>query len=80
MSVSQQRFESLVQAAAANHSKIVKVAITGFGFVLTLKSRRYEYDVRATYDPATDSWVGVDPYRGGTLPAIVDEIARTLKA
>lgn len=79
MSVSEERFESLVQAAAANHHKIVKVAVTGFGFVLTLTSRRYEYDVRAVYDPATDSWTGVDPYRGGTLPAIVNEIARMIK-
>jgi hypothetical protein len=79
MSVSEERFESLVQAAAANHCKIVKVAATGFGFVLTLRSRRYEYDVYAAYDPATDSWTGIDPYQGGTLPAIINEIARTMK-
>jgi hypothetical protein len=79
MSVSQERFESLVQAAAANHHKIVNVAVAGFGFVLTLASRRYEYDLRVVYDPATDSWTGLDPYRGGTLPAIINEIARMMK-
>lgn len=79
MSISQKRFEALVEAAAANHHKVVKAAVTGFGFVLTLASRRYRYDVHAVYDPAADSWTGVDPYRGGTLPAIINEIARAMK-
>lgn len=79
MGISPERFAALVEAAAANHHKVVKVAVTGFGFVLTLKSRRYRYDVQAAYDPVADSWIGVDPYRGGTLPAIISEIARGMK-
>ncbi len=79
MTISQETFQSLAEAAAANRGKIVKVAVQGFGFVLTLKSRRYQYDVSAWYDPATDHWTGVDPYRGGTLPSVINEIARAMK-
>lgn len=79
MSVSQDTFKALVEAAAANRGKIVKVAVTGFGFVLTLAARRSRYDVSAHYDPATDQWSGVDPYGGGTLSSIIGEISREMK-
>jgi len=57
------------------------VAVTGFTFVLTLKSRRnrLSYDVHGSYEPATDSWAGIDPYRGGTLASVISEIARLMK-
>jgi len=79
MSISQERFEALVRAAAANRGKVVEVAVDGFGFVLTLASKRSQYVVRAFYDRATDSWTSVDPYRGGTVSSIIAEVARGMK-
>lgn len=79
MSVSQERFEAIVRAVTADQSKIVKVEIYEFGFTLTLKARRYEHDVHVTYDPVRDHWTGVDPYGGGTLRWVINEIARKMK-
>jgi hypothetical protein len=79
MGISQESFAALVEAAAANRGKVVKVTVDGFGFVLKLASRRSTYDVRAFYDAATNSWTMIDPYKGGTLPSIVSEIARAMK-
>lgn len=59
--ISQDRFESLVEVVAANRCKIVKVAVNGLRFGLTLKSRHRLYDVGVLYDAATDSSTGVDP-------------------
>jgi hypothetical protein len=78
VAVSEKQFAELVEAAASNRGKVTKVAVSGFGFVLTLRARRLRYDVRAHYDPLTDSWTGTDPYRGGTLPSVVNEIWRSI--
>lgn len=79
MSVSQERFEALVKAAAANHGKVLKVTVEGFGFILRLDARRVPYNVQAHWDQATDNWTGHDPYRGGmTLHQVVREVAEAL--
>jgi hypothetical protein len=78
MAVSERRFAELVDAATSHRARITKVAVSGFGFVLTLKARRLRHDVRARYDPSTDSWTATDPYRGGTLPSVNNEIWRSM--
>ncbi len=81
MYISEERFEYLVRAAAAQHSKVTGVAVDGFSFTLRLKARRVPYDVWAHYDSATDSWSGHDPYRGGmTLHLVVGEVSRAIQA
>jgi hypothetical protein len=78
---SQEEFAALVEAATRySGSKIVKVAVDGFGFTLTLKSRRYRYDVSACYDPATNHWTMDDPYQGSSLPRIIHEIKALARA
>lgn len=79
MSVSQERFDAIVRAVTANQSKIVRVRVFEFGFALTLKSRRYEYDVGAHYDPARDHWTGYDPYRGSTIQWVINQVDQRMK-
>ncbi len=81
MYVSEERFEHLVKAAAAEHSKITKVTVAGLSFTLRLKAQRVPYDVWARYDWATGTWEGHDPYPGGmTLRLVIDEVSRAMQA
>src|SRR3954451_14674847 len=78
MSVSPERFESLVRAAAAKHEKVVGVAVNGFYFRLKLKARRMTYEVDARYDPATNTWVRTDPHMGNTIRFVTEEVHRAI--
>lgn len=79
MSVSRERFETIVRAVTADQSKIVKVEVYEFGFTLTLKARRYQYDVSAHYDPVRDHWTGYDPYRGSTIPWVMNQVDQRMR-
>lgn len=79
MSVSPERFEALVRAAAANRQKVVGVAVNGYNFTLKLKARRMTYEVLGQYDPETDHWVGTDAHMGNTIRFVIDDIAKAIK-
>jgi hypothetical protein len=78
MSVSPERFESLVRAAAAKRHKVVGVAVNGYSFSLKLKARM-TYEVIGRYDPETDHWVGIDRHMGNTIRFVIDDIAEAIK-
>lgn len=80
VNISQESFRRLVKSVAARRGKIVAVAVTGFGFVLTLQGKRLRYNVHGAYHPATNSWTGHDSYLGGaTLRGVMREIGQAIK-
>lgn len=78
MSISQEEFEAAVRAAKKD--LLMDVTVSGFEVHVAKKSRsgRSRYTLTAVYDPASDSWSGVDPYHGTTLPALARELDRYL--
>ena len=80
MYISQERFEHLVHAAAAEHPKVLKVIVEGFGFILRLDARRTPYHVKSLR-PGDRYPDHSQPVPGGmTLPQVVDEISRAMRA
>jgi hypothetical protein len=37
------------------------------------------YEVSARYDPATDTWLRIDPHMGNTIRFVTEEVARAMK-
>ena len=79
MSISQEEFESVVQAVAK--SRGWEVTVSGFEVLVPTKSRsgRSHYTLRAWYDPESDTWTGENNYGGTLLPILVNEIARAMR-
>lgn len=79
VSISQERFESVVHAVAK--SRFTEVTVSGFEIVVQKVSRsgRTKYTVSAVYDPAADHWTIYDAYRGGTFNGLIYDIARAMK-
>lgn len=80
MYISEERFEHLVRAAAAQHSRVTKVTVDGFSFTLRMKARRVPYDLVVHYDSATDTWSGHGYPGGMTLRLVIGEVTRAMRA
>ena len=78
MSISQERFESIVQAVAK--SRFMEVTISGFEITVQKVSRsgRTKYAVQAVYDPAADHWTIYDWKGGVTFNGLIHDINRVM--
>jgi hypothetical protein len=80
--LSESEFQSIVNAALADRSRIVNVVATGFSvsFMVLSKSRKQRWQAGISFDPRTGESTGYATYPSSTeLRSFASEIARRIK-